>query len=568
MRLRSWFSIPLLPLFTVLCIGGVTPCSSSAEPFIRSAEYLIFPFHSLQSSAENHSVELAHWDGAPSSLHPEQQRSANLGFYDSASVKSDCESLLRERGFGIGEGMHCEPNYVVTVAGVPNDPRFSEQSSLQQIDLPEQWPSINPANRVTVAVLDTGIDYEHPELQGKMWENPEEIPNNGLDDDDNGYIDDFHGIDTYNSDGDPLDDNGHGTHCAGVIGAKTNNSLGVSGIAPNVELMALKFLGAGGSGSVFDSILAFQYAVQHGAQIINASFGSPVPSLALEDAVRDASARGVLVVAAAGNAASDNDSVPVYPASYELPGVISVGAVDSSDSLAPFSNYGRSSVHLTAPGVQVLSTVRGGGYLSLSGTSMAAPHVSGVAALVLGTFPSLSSTQLRARLIDGSRKLQSLGGLTSSAGRLHASNALNGIREEPSFDLSTPPAPSTIGVKVTKIKPSKKRRNSIKRGSRIRFSVIGKPFQRINLSFFLGQDAKLVQCTPWRAVLNKKGVRKFAARIPRNLTAQYLILSPTTGGNSQRREISGGKVLRTDEAQTETVLQQNCMQLVEKVRIR
>jgi subtilisin family serine protease len=229
--------------------------------------------------------------------------------------------------------------------------------------------------------------------------------------------------------GDPMDDNGHGTHCAGIIGAEGNNGIGISGINWNVSIMPLKFLGKGGFGSTGNAIKAINYAIdrkQHGVnvRVINASWGSTQYSRALEDAIRAAGEQGILFVAAAGNNGSNNDRSAHYPSNFDLPNVISVAALDRTDSLASFSNYGVKTVHIAAPGRDIVSTWLGDAFREASGTSMAAPQVSGVAALVLASEPKLTMTKLRERLLSTVDKVDSLQGKIASGGRVCAANAL------------------------------------------------------------------------------------------------------------------------------------------------
>jgi subtilisin family serine protease len=229
-------------------------------------------------------------------------------------------------------------------------------------------------------VIDTGVDYTHPDLSANMWRNPGEIAGNGRDDDNNGYVDDVHGIDAQNLDTNPMDDDDHGTHCAGVIGAASNNGVGVSGINWSVRIMALKFLGPDG-GSTAAAIKCFEYVTmmkQRGINIrvTNNSWGGPDYSAALKTAMDAAGNAGVIHMTAAGNDGFDNDSKASYPANFTSPSVVSVAASNSADNRPNWSNYGRTNVDLAAPGYDILSTVRGG-YAYMSGTSMATPQVSG-----------------------------------------------------------------------------------------------------------------------------------------------------------------------------------------------
>ncbi len=337
-----------------------------------------------------------------------------------------------------------EPNGVLSAAILPNDPFFAEQWGLHNIgggggladadiDAPEAWDQTVGHSSVVVAVVDSGIDYRHRDLASNIWANPREIPGNGVDDDGNGFVDDFYGYDFANGDGDPWDDHGHGTHVAGIIGAVGSNAEGVAGVAWQVRLMPLKFLGAAGVGSVADAIRAINYATmmrsRYGVNIraINASWGGSSYSGALETAIRAAGEAGILFVTAAGNDSRNNDLHPQYPANYELPNVIAVAASDRYDRLASFSNFGQQKVHLVAPGVQILSTVPGGGYQKLSGTSMAAPFVSGAVALAAAAAPGASASELRQAVFQGVDRLVGLGALVATGGRLNARGTLNAL---------------------------------------------------------------------------------------------------------------------------------------------
>jgi subtilisin family serine protease len=330
-----------------------------------------------------------------------------------------------------------EPNYVLEASRLPNDLLFSHLWALRNtgqlggrvgsdINASAAW-DVTIGGDVTVAVVDTGIDYGHPDLQDNIWVNPAD-PANGVDDDRNGFIDDVHGIDLFHGDGDPSDDAGHGTHVAGIIGAEGDNGLGTVGVDWRVHLMALKFLDRDGSGNTADAAEAIDYAVQHGARVINASWGGPSYSLALYRAIEEADANGVLVVAAAGNDGDDSDVSPEYPAAFDLPNVVSVAATDMGDQLSDFSNYGSRTVDLAAPGDEIYSTVPRAidpnGYAPYSGTSMAAPFVSGAAALYLSHTPAALVGQVREALLQSARPLPSLAGKTVSGGRLDVGKML------------------------------------------------------------------------------------------------------------------------------------------------
>ena len=320
----------------------------------------------------------------------------------------------------------------------PNDPQFADQWALNNlgqnggkakadIDALKAWAKTQGSKDVVVAVLDSGVDYTHVDLRANMWLRPEEVP--AYTDDELGTFNDLHGFDIGDEIGDPMDDNGHGTHCAGVIGAEGDNGEGIAGINWHVRIMPLKFLGRGGYGSTKAAIEAINYAVdrkKHGVnvRVISASWGSTSSSKALKDAIAAAGDAGILFVAAAGNNGTDNDKRPHYPSNYDLPNVISVAALDNADNLTSFSNFGVKTVHIAAPGKDIKSTWLNDEYREASGTSMATPHVSGVAALIIAVNPKITVAKLRERLLNSVDKLDSLKGKVTSGGRLNAAKAV------------------------------------------------------------------------------------------------------------------------------------------------
>jgi thermitase len=322
--------------------------------------------------------------------------------------------------------------------GMPNDPQFTDQWALNNvgqsggkekadIDALKAWTKTQGSKDVVVAVLDSGVDYTHVDLRGNMWLRPDNVPE--YKDDELGSFDDLHGFDIGDNVGDPMDDNGHGTHCAGVIGAEGDNGEGIAGINWHVRIMPLKFLGRSGFGSTKAAIESINYAIdrkKHGVnvRVISASWGSTRSSKALGDTIKAAGDAGILFVAAAGNNGTDNDKRPHYPSNYDLPNVISVAALDRNDALASFSNYGIKTVHIAAPGKDILSTWLGDQYREASGTSMATPQVSGVAALIIAANPNISVAKLRERLLKGVDKIDALSGKIASGGRLNAAKAL------------------------------------------------------------------------------------------------------------------------------------------------
>jgi len=318
---------------------------------------------------------------------------------------------------------YIEPNWIYHTMHTPDDADLGKQWGLKNIQAEKAWDISLGSRDIVVAVIDTGIDYTHPELKNQMWVNEKELNGEeGVDDDNNGYVDDIHGYDFVNKDGDPKDDHNHGTHCAGVIGAE-HNKKGIAGVNAHVKMMGLKFLSKSGSGTSADAILAVKYAVDNGANILSNSWGGGGSSQAMIEAIEYARDRGVMFVAAAGNERNNNDTKPSYPASYKIDNVISVAASDSGDKKASFSNYGNS-VHIAAPGVGVYSTIKGGSYSSMSGTSMACPHVAGAMALLM-SHTNLTILEAKERLLKTSDYLPALEGVTQNAGRLNLFNLLS-----------------------------------------------------------------------------------------------------------------------------------------------
>ncbi len=338
------------------------------------------------------------------------------------------------------------------------DPLLSQQWSMTDVGAANAWKIAPMLSEVVVAVIDTGVDYTHEDLVQNMWRNPREIPNNGIDDDRNGYVDDVIGWDFLDKDNKPYDlkgsifeillsgaNPGHGTHCAGNVAATGNNSKGISGVAPKAKIMALRFIGNQG-GSTSDAILAIRYAVDNGAKVLSNSWGSrgedpsdTVGNLALREAVQYAMDKGALFIAAAGNGNemgmgydNDTDSKPSYPASYTHENIISVAAIDVNGKLGTFSNWGPQSVDIGAPGVKVLSTTVGGKYedslkipiinftiAGWDGTSMATPHVAGAAALYWSANPHKTWQEVKAAILSSAIPIPALTGKVTSHGKLN-----------------------------------------------------------------------------------------------------------------------------------------------------
>ena len=312
------------------------------------------------------------------------------------------------------------------------DPNISKSYGLERIEAKKAWEIQEGTKDIVVAVIDTGVDYNHPDLAFNMWRNPDAdtILETGVDPNGSNISGDIVGWDFVHGDNLPYDDNMHGTHCAGVIGAVGDNGQGSSGVAKRVSIMAIKFLDNRGAGDVANAIHAIDYAISRGAKILSNSWGGeetiPGQGKALEDAVQRAKDAGILFVAAAGNSSSNNDRRPVFPASIKLENVLSVAATNSKDAMAFFSNYGPNSVHLAAPGDAVYSTVPKNGYRSLSGTSMAAPHVAGAAAILWSQFPEATYDEIKDRLMQFGDELNTLSNKTISGKRINVFKALEG----------------------------------------------------------------------------------------------------------------------------------------------
>jgi Mg-chelatase subunit ChlD len=334
---------------------------------------------------------------------------------------------------------YAELNLRREVKRTPNDAMFDQLWGLQNtgqnngkagadIDAVAAWDKIQGSSDTLVAVIDTGVDYNHVDLADNMWINEGEIPNNGIDDDNNGYIDDYYGYDFANDDSDPMDVYEHGTHCAGTIGAVGNNGIGVAGVNWRVKLMALKAGTDNGWLFVSDEIAAIEYALKMGAKISNNSYGGYGFVQSEYDAVKAAGEQGHLFIAAAGNNGIDIDNYiwPFTPAGYDLDNIISVGATDNTDTMPYWSNYGEQAVDLCAPGENILSTTPNDTYQNYSGTSMSTPHVVGVAALLKALNPASRYSEIKQAILNGVDQIAGLEGKCLTGGRLNAQRALAG----------------------------------------------------------------------------------------------------------------------------------------------
>ncbi|MBI4785807.1 MAG: S8 family serine peptidase [Chloroflexi bacterium] len=361
---------------------------------------------------------------------------------------------------------YAEPNYILRTFGSPDDAAYPQLWGLRNtgqviggvaskpgadIRAEHAWALTTGSASIVVGLLDTGVDYTHPDLATNIWNNPGGIGNCPAG---------THGYNAITNTCDPRDDNKHGTHVAGTVGAVGNNGLGVVGVNWKTQIMALKFMDASGAGTTADAIDAIEFAINAklagvNLRVLNASWGGNGYSQALLDEIVKAGGQGILFVVAAGNNATNSDASPSYPCSYRATNLICVAATDPSDNLAKFSNYGSSAVHLGAPGVNILSTINGGGYGYFSGTSMATPHVSGAAALIL-SLPgqgNLSVEQLKNYVLNNVDPLPSLNGRTTTGGRLNVCRAMPGCGA-PAPVPPPPTATATRAATLTPVKPT------------------------------------------------------------------------------------------------------------------
>ncbi|MBF0363423.1 MAG: S8 family serine peptidase [Oligoflexia bacterium] len=361
------------------------------------------------------------------------------------------------------------PNPPTQTSGA--DPKISNQWGMRDIGVADAHKITKGIPEIIVAVIDTGIDYTHEDLLPNLWRNSGEMgldangkdkSSNGIDDDGNGYIDDVIGWDFAKNDNKPFDlttsvwemitgggNPGHGTHCAGNVAARSDNALGILGVAPYVRVMGIRFLSEKGAGTTADGIKAIQYAVKNGARVLSNSWGSEgedpnegAENQALRDVIKYAADKGVLFIAAAGNGHSgvgydnDTDAKPGYPASYDMENIISVAALDVNNNLGSFSNWGKTSVDIGAPGVRVYSTIPGNGYTDVvlsflgttvywDGTSMATPHVAGAAALYWSKYPNKSWREVKNAILDSAQKISSLNNKCVSGGKLNVKALIN-----------------------------------------------------------------------------------------------------------------------------------------------
>ncbi|SMF07131.1 S8 family serine peptidase [Pseudobacteriovorax antillogorgiicola] len=340
-----------------------------------------------------------------------------------------------------------EPNYILKLDQLPDDEHLGEQWAMMDeaqghIHAADAWLVTQGKREVVLGVIDSGVDYSHEDLVDNIWTNPQEIPGNGVDDDDNGYVDDLHGISTVKSSGDPMDTHGHGSHVAGIMGARGNNGKGIAGINWNVQIVGCSFIGAGGTGTTADAIECIDYMIDlknKGVNIkaINNSWGGGEHSKALEEAWLRAHDAGIVMVSSAGNDRSNMDATPHYPSSYVTPSHIAVGSTDNSDELSSFSNYGVTTVPIAAPGGGIYSTVRNNRYSTMSGTSMASPHIAGAIGLMAARNDKLSATELRDILLEAADRIEGLESQIEKGRRLNLAKAIEFADPTPGFRLNS-----------------------------------------------------------------------------------------------------------------------------------
>jgi len=453
----------LIPVLAILPLGAQTRGKNKTEFFqgkeAAANEVLVkfrpTTFQSVLEAQAAGEVDESEWVGG-------------TGLLRLHSVSKNVASLVRELS-ARPDIKYAEPNYIVHATAIPNDARFGELWGLQNtgqtirgflgisgadIGATAAW-DISTGSRANVAaVIDTGIDYTHPDLAANVWSAPATftVTIGGLT-----IIcpAGSHGFNAITNVCDPLDDHNHGSHVSGTIGAVGNNGTGVVGVNWTASIMAGKFLDATGTGTIANAINAIEFVVQAklafaatgdaNVRVLSNSWGGGAFSQALLDEINRADANDMLFVAAAGNSGTPNDLFPQYPASYNTPNVVAVAATDNTDSLAFFSNFGPNTVHLGAPGVDVLSTTIGGTYAYFSGTSMATPHVSGAALLVLSKC-SLNTASLKTLLLNNVDPIPSLSGLTVTGGRLNVNKAIRACATpvNPDFALSATPASQTV----------------------------------------------------------------------------------------------------------------------------
>jgi len=473
-----------------------------------------------------------------------------------------CKRLLASR-----EVDSCTPNYQLSVRDVEGDDPLlsglwgmSDESGISAVSA---WGISTGSSAVVVAVIDTGVDYTHEDLAANIWTNPNEVPGNGVDDDGNGYVDDVRGLNLVPGAAhvtDPMDDNQHGTHVAGIIGAVHGNGVGLGGVSSSIKILPIKFMDAAGSGRLSDAIAAIEYMVDLKVnrgidiKVANNSWGGGGYSPVLEAAIQRANEAGIVFVVAAGNDGLDVDLFPSYPGSYDVPNVVTVAAIDEAQNLATFSNYGGQSVDIAAPGVGINSSIPGQRYTKLSGTSMAAPHVVGSVALLYSIEPSIAVPDAITRLLESGRESPTLYSPDGSVSYVRSRRVINAARllrnerapiNDPSaglepcgysFQASNLIATSALDDAADKLNPV----NQADEGD---FKVVNLPF---DFPFFRGVTRTLYISPNGVVYLNppRNADYQVASRAPTNsIAAFHADLTPRTAKQGVRAYVSGDRAV-------------------------
>lgn len=414
-QIARWTSVFVLIALFVLASPLMAQAPPQSAPRDVLVKFRTVTAQALGDVVREHDIEAAKWVGGN-------------GVIKFRSRSRDAAAMVRAFS-ARPDVLYAEPDYIVTkLVDLPNDTYYSSLWAMPKIGAPAAWGVTTGDAKVVVGVVDTGIDYTHPDLAANVWSAPSgfSLTFNGVT-----CGGGTHGFNAITNTCNPADDESHGTHVSGTIGAQGDNGIGVVGVNWTTSIMGLKFLNAQGSGYTSDAIDAIEYAIQAKAKGVNIrvlsnSWGGGGYSQALYDEISDANSADILFVVAAGNSGRSNDSRPSYPANYNLPNVVAVAATDSNDKLASWSNYGAQTVALAAPGVNILSTIIGGSYALYSGTSMATPHVSGAAALILSVkaCKDLTAAGLRAAILNNVDPVAALAGKVLSGGRLNVSAAI------------------------------------------------------------------------------------------------------------------------------------------------
>ena len=396
----------------------------------------------LQSQTGGRVVEEFHFPVDRLSM--EQGQMVRVKLADGTSVEDTLEQLRQD-----DEVVFAEPNYVYTLDEAANPPNDLHEklwgldnqgqtggTAGADVNIAEAWKVSTGSKGPLISVIDSGIDYNHPDLAANMWVNPGEIPGDGIDNDGNGVVDDVHGYNAFADNGDPMDGFSHGTHCAGTIAAVGNNGVGVTGVMQEARLMAVKIFSDSGSTSTDAILRGLAYSARMGAQITSNSWGGPRASEAIKEAFE--SHPGLHVIAA-GNGNFDNDRKDNFPSNYDLDNIVAVAATDHNDKRARFSQWGATKVDVAAPGHGIYSTIPGDRYGLKSGTSMATPHVTGGAGLILSAYPDATPQEIKQRLIYGSDRTDELSGVSVSNGRVNFGKSLQD-------DSVAPGAPNDFGA--------------------------------------------------------------------------------------------------------------------------